>query len=342
MKAKRRQGFTLIELLVVIAIIAILIALLLPAVQQAREAARRTQCKNNLKQIGIALHNYHDTHKQFPPGVINSGDSGATGANRPYSCALNHTGWTMLLPMLDQAPLYNQWDPNEPSSMAAENGIPLCGTGDYQKNQNILGKVMLPALLCPSDNAADPLIYSHGQSHYNRPSPGVGISNYVFCSGLHGGGYTQWSRYGRSTTTTLDGRTIRYRGAFGGNKSAGIRDMRDGSSNVLMVAESQNQHLSNAYTPNAFWYSRTAIFGRAIANNATNHSRYCINCDSQWVSWGGANRVYPYAWVFSSQHEGGIQGVMGDGSVRFISENIDGSTWQIINAIDSGEVTGDF
>ena len=96
------RGFTLIELLVVIAIIAILIALLLPAVQQAREAARRTQCRNNLKQIGLALHNYHDTFRLFPPGVIRDGQNNSEA-----------WGWTVfILPFLEQANLYNQLDPD--------------------------------------------------------------------------------------------------------------------------------------------------------------------------------------------------------------------------------------
>src|SRR6187401_1277341 len=101
---KTRRAFTLIELLVVIAIIAILIALLLPAVQQAREAARRTQCKNNMKQIGLALHNYHDTYLRFPSAFgIQSLNGG--GAER-----WGHSQWVALLPYYDQAPLYSQWN----------------------------------------------------------------------------------------------------------------------------------------------------------------------------------------------------------------------------------------
>src|SRR6516225_9974587 len=101
-----RHGFTLIELLVVIAIIAVLVAILLPAVQQAREAARRTQCRNHLKQLGIALHNYHGTCNVFPPGYV----SGAI-----YPATANGWGWcAQLLPQLDQAPLYNSLDFSAP------------------------------------------------------------------------------------------------------------------------------------------------------------------------------------------------------------------------------------
>ena len=111
MKA-RRLGFTLIELLVVIAIIAILIALLLPAVQQAREAARRTQCRNNLKQMGLALANYHDTFSVHPPAMINSGRLDSFPFYSNGNKVLNTTGSVMLLPYMDQANLYNQYDFN--------------------------------------------------------------------------------------------------------------------------------------------------------------------------------------------------------------------------------------
>ncbi len=150
---KFRRAFTLIELLVVIAIIAILIALLLPAVQQAREAARRSTCKNNLKQIGLALHNYHETHRVFPPGMIN-----------------DH-GWlstTFILPFMDQGPLYNKLSPNGPMNLS---------------NATVLADVrtILPAYLCPS--SADP----NPSQNSNLPVNGIaiGLSNYL---GFNGNG----------------------------------------------------------------------------------------------------------------------------------------------------------
>ena len=135
--SKSRRGFTLIELLVVIAIIAILVALLLPAVQQAREAARRSQCKNNLKQIGLAMHNYHDVHNTLPPGII-----GVDRTNGPHNInGSNSFGWgTMILPMLDQVNLYKELNTKLPLLDSA-NSLPI------QK--------VLSVYRCPSDTAAD-------------------------------------------------------------------------------------------------------------------------------------------------------------------------------------------
>ena len=124
MKTGRMLGFTLIELLVVIAIIAILVALLLPAVQQAREAARRAACKSNMRQIGLALHNYHQTFGRFCPGIINSGAANSrTTTAMKYNYNVNTTGWMLLLPYLDQTTLYNQWDPNFASSSVNVNSL---------------------------------------------------------------------------------------------------------------------------------------------------------------------------------------------------------------------------
>ncbi len=132
-----RQGFTLIELLVMIAIIAVLIALLLPAVQQAREAARRTQCKNNLKQIGLALHSYHDTHERFPPGWMASTD----GVGPDVPGGLNGFGWgALILPQLGEAPLYSRLQFER--SIMDQSG----GAG----NRSLLNK-SIPLLQCPSD-----------------------------------------------------------------------------------------------------------------------------------------------------------------------------------------------
>lgn len=146
-----KRGFTLIELLVVIAIIAILIALLLPAVQQAREAARRSTCKNNLKQIGLALHNYHETHRIFPPGFL-----------------MDH-GWlstTYMLPFMDQAPLYNKLSPNGPMDVT---------------NATVLADIrtILPAYLCPS--SADPNPSQNADIPVNGVA--IGLSNYLGING---------------------------------------------------------------------------------------------------------------------------------------------------------------
>ncbi|MEZ6125170.1 MAG: DUF1559 domain-containing protein [Planctomycetaceae bacterium] len=149
---KNRKAFTLIELLVVIAIIAILIALLLPAVQQAREAARRTQCKNNLKQLGLAMHNYHDVYQTFPPGFVNTQKCAvAVSSDRWGTC-------TFLLPYIDQAPLYNTLNPDGGCNMPAANAA--IGGGTPLQDP-------YPAFICPSDTGANVNAYYKGYSKSN-------------------------------------------------------------------------------------------------------------------------------------------------------------------------------
>ena len=149
----RKRGFTLIELLVVIAIIAILIALLLPAVQQAREAARRSQCRNNLKQLGLALMNYHESYNVFPPSYINGGEVRSYGY-LPYGQIKNHTGYLLLLPYIDQQPMYNAIDFRFATGQADWRS-----RGGGQRQLQIEGK-KLEVLRCPSDaNFDDPHSY---------------------------------------------------------------------------------------------------------------------------------------------------------------------------------------
>ena len=196
---RQRRAFTLIELLVVIAIIAILISLLLPAVQQAREAARRTQCKNNLKQLGLALHNYHDSHIGFAPGWIDQNQS--TAAN---------WGWSVyLMPGMEQGNMYQQLQVGTlhlSDALASVTHLRLMTTP-------------LPGFRCPSDtapgvNIRNPLLSSGGISQ------AVASSNYV---AANGGG--DW---------TYDGNLA---GSFGRNSHVKIRDFTDGTSNTIMVGE---------------------------------------------------------------------------------------------------------
>lgn len=152
LQLRKKSGFTLIELLVVIAIIAILIALLLPAVQQAREAARRTQCKNNLKQLGLAMHNYHDTHGVFPPGQITQNACATASNNRRWGSA------TFILPFIDQAPLYN--------TLNVDGGCNMPGEGTLFNGVALLQQP-LPAFVCPSDTGAAVNVFMRNYSKSN-------------------------------------------------------------------------------------------------------------------------------------------------------------------------------
>jgi prepilin-type N-terminal cleavage/methylation domain-containing protein len=244
----RRKAFTLIELLVVIAIIAVLIALLLPAVQQAREAARRTQCKNNLKQLGLALHNYHDTANTFPPGWIGKSSGNYSGF-----------GWnSMLLPYVDQGPLYN---------ILSQGGIPNMLTG-LAANTTTTVKTTdstLGALRCPSDPGPPTgTVTTGGTVQFGR-------SNYPAVCGfdpLQTGISTNWAStaaqvppatsFQKMSTYWVDQVVNQWGGCFGENTRKGIRDMTDGASNSFVIGERYTPQESSGSVPNTltgdcFW-----------------------------------------------------------------------------------------
>ena len=309
MRSRSNRGFTLIELLVVIAIIAILIALLLPAVQQAREAARRTQCKNHLKQWGLALHNYHDVAGQFPPSCINPG-SNRSDEFVPAGMVRNTTGYLLLLPYMDQAPLYSQIDFSLPTGEADWKGVGGGGT------QDVLDGVVIPIQYCPSDPIYDSPHTKTGSAAYEAKE--FTRVNYGF---VH-----ETSEYGDGAGRLWSANTSSLRSAFGINRSARIADIKDGTSNTMLLIETPQQKDSTSFGPFLQAFTHThfiCTYNRGI------NERY-------------KDKPYPYAWGAGSKHTGGCQTLLGDGSVRFLSENIDRSLLRALESIRGGEVLGEF
>ncbi|WP_417394435.1 DUF1559 domain-containing protein [Gimesia chilikensis] len=290
-----RRGFTLIELLVVIAIIAILIALLLPAVQQAREAARRSQCKNNLKQIGLALHNYHETHGLFPSGWI--GVQPGVGPNVEYGSGW---GWgTMILPYLDQSPLYNQINFN-------------LAINDPAQTPGIID-VSLSVYRCPSDPSSQTFELEE------EGSPGTLLAT------LATGNYV--GVFGDEELDSCDsvpaGSTCKSTGVFYQNSNTRFRDITDGTSQTVFVGERKtNADLGWHSTWVGVVPEGEETFARPLG--ATDHP---------------PNDPAAHFDDFSSHHTGGAQFLFGDGRVRFISENIDEGVYRSLSSIRGGEIT---
>ncbi len=291
MNIRKLQGFTLVELLVVIAIIGVLVALLLPAVQAAREAARRTSCNNNLKNIGIALHDYHDTKKVFPPGwIIHKNASGKDISKHPG------WGWTVqLLPFVEEESLFNSLRVNEQDLKQA--------IADPATRK--LTTTILPIYRCPSDTIEQYLrkpdrtyIHTGWPTDYEP-----GASNYMGSSGI----------YDPSGST----RFLKMDGMFTGNRSFTMRDAEDGATNTFFVGERDLRCKAGAW-PGArnppgpdTWGS---YFVRARVTIKLNDP---ICCNAK-----GQTRANNCTEGFSSKHKGGANFLFVDGSVRFIDENI--------------------
>ncbi|WP_013626520.1 DUF1559 domain-containing protein [Rubinisphaera brasiliensis] len=316
-----RRGFTLIELLVVIAIIAILVALLLPAVQQAREAARRSSCKNNLKQLGLALHNYHDTHSTFPPGLIYGTDS------NNYYWNFTGVGWgAMILPFIEQPALYDGINFN-----VAQPGFD--GVNLDVRNTPIA------TFRCPSDPG-------------KQPSANWGPTSYVICSGSN----YQAAAWGGGSSFQNNGTSVLF-----ANSKTRFSDITDGTSNTMVISECL---IGKAYendqsygSPDILTCAKNAYYGGSLsATNARGGSWFTMYNDrgptfgyttlfppngleeSNACSWSLSN----YNADAQSQHDGGVQVLLADGSIRFVSENIHLPTWQNLGDKDDGEVLGEF
>lgn len=330
-----KKGFTLIELLVVIAIIAILIALLLPAVQQAREAARRSQCKNNLKQIGLALHNYHETGGTLPPGLINTTWAGSA---TPLPAASNQFAWSlMILPFLDQAPLYKKFVTTSPLATTAANAT--------------LAQEILTAYRCPSDTGEEQAEQIAGVL--------MGTSNYP---GNFGVGNPQ-----DATTPAINPAANMARvcqGIFGQNTKVRIRDIKDGTSNVFVVGERRMGRTCNPVdgtglqskngTPDitvgiisacTFWAGTAADNAFVtIVGTTSLGTPQPDNIPGAVIKIKLPNTLHQddTSIGFNSYHTGGAHFLLGDGTVRFITENVNENTFMNLSRRSDGNTLGGF
>lgn len=315
------KGFTLVELLVVIAIIGILIALLLPAVQAAREAARRTQCTNNLKQLALAMQNYHDVYTRFPARQAGSGDQNSSSSNTHRG---RLSGWVAVAPYIEQQSLYDQINanPHQP---------PWNNTSWYNTE--------IPALNCPSDPA-------------NTPPTGTARGTVTYC--MNGGDSPIDSFNAPPTSTSV-------RGVFHVFQWSTMAEISDGTSNTAVISErlrpraqnslgnivglslgtnpltcraaydaSQKRYITGSFTtdtaPGFRWADGAAWFA-GFTTILPPNSASCANAASHWERG---------IFTPSSRHPGGVNVAFADGSVRFVTETVDtgnlGATFPAVTA----------
>ncbi|WP_339746885.1 DUF1559 domain-containing protein [uncultured Rubinisphaera sp.] len=309
---KSVRGFTLIELLVVIAIIAILVALLLPAVQQAREAARRSACKNNLKQLGLALHNYHDTHQMFP---INW----TVNHNHNENTQEGFSWMAYILPFVEQSALYDTINFDVDLANAANSAA---------------AQVAISTYLCPSDP-----LNQKGRltGRANAPSSGTayGVNNYKAVAGSnwawgdHTGVVCVTCRRNPNSNNGLDagnGFIARRTGYHAASPPTLMKDVTDGTSNTLAIGEALPGACNHTW-----WWNSNAVTGSTGVplNYYYPPGKYTIG---DW----------PRNYNFASEHKGGGQFALVDGSVKFVSENIDTAIYRGLGTISGSESTGEF
>ncbi|HZW32922.1 MAG TPA: DUF1559 domain-containing protein [Isosphaeraceae bacterium] len=371
MNTARRQvrpGFTLIELLVVIAIIAVLIALLLPAVQSAREAARRAQCTNNLKQLGLAVHNYHSTYNAFPAEDMWMGATMSSPGNGSWGW---NASWPVcLLPNLEQQPIYNAYNAD--------------WTPDYVVNQTTVAFNALAVLLCPSDNQKARPNYPWAPMNYcgNHGGPGV-IRNFAgtivpffTCSTTNQIPINGWAvgtcwwgadsnlgffglegiTDGSSNTALFSERLLGAAAAdnlqpTAGNSSNARRGIyiltslpityNSGNMQAALQGMQMCQGMAGTTPSNTGWlqgFSWTLGFPWHIVVNRYTHYNTpnkltCLNPNDPGGLWGGTSGLV----TVSSNHPGGVNVCFADGSVRFVKDSVSAQSWWAIGTRNGGE-----
>lgn len=313
--SSRRRGFTLIELLVVIAIIAVLIALLLPAVQQAREAARRSQCKNNLKQLGLAIHNYHDVFLCFPIADVN-------GTSNPVSAHAR------LLPYMDQTPVFNLIDFNVPYDHA---------------NNNVPRMLELPVFRCPSDPDSLPASIGGRNNFYWNAGNGV----VMYASGAAGQPTPNGILYHNVKVRFSDITDGTSNSAAMSEKMTG-----DGSNGISTPATDTYRPGTYPNTAdeamqqcNATDTTNLAMQGYSNVGGPWLQQYHSTNQYNHVLPPNGRSCMFPpgrIATTVNSKHTGGVHLMLCDGSVRFISNSIHLGSWRALGSINGGEVLGEF
>lgn len=325
------SGFTLVELLVVIAIIGILVGLLLPAVQAAREAARRMSCQNNMKQLGLALHNFESAYKKLPPGYLgptrNNPDpfiAIGSGGNQQY-----YSVFVYLLPFMEQNSLYNQF----PKDLVRADRLQKTGEDLRWFSTSaalyagatdpwILAQYKLPGLVCPSDSKTPTAVWT--RTHVRgTTATGTGITAERFIGTVAGG----WpvSNLGRTTYAACHGRPDisggQLQGMFRNRSTTAFSGVTDGLSNTLAFGETRGG-FSTATPPEPATYLWISSLPLPSSNS--------------WLL--GEDNWYE----FSSNHTGIANFALGDGSVRSVTTNLDGEVWLRANGISDGLVVEEF
>jgi prepilin-type N-terminal cleavage/methylation domain-containing protein/prepilin-type processing-associated H-X9-DG protein len=336
MQTRERRGFTLIELLVVIAIIAVLIALLLPAVQSAREAARRASCVNNLKQIGLGIHNYHSQYEVFPPGGITLG----------YCCTAPSlmTWLTAILPQMDNAPLFNSYNFSLPNDAYVNPANPEVGGAPVMENQT-LRVAFVATYICPSDQNTD---------HTDRPASGNGSSlqyapgSYKAVGGMDdgvspAGAYFWWDDAGGSNFSGWG--KLPFRGVLHSCappsppfNTQGLGPERfatvlDGTSNTMLASE---YHTKTNNNRRVFWsYTYTSF---TIGTLVPQSRQLIPDFNACAAAPGVAGSDVCKRSTGASLHPGGANCLMADGSVKFVKNTTSMKIWMALATIQNGEI----
>ncbi len=334
LNSRARAAFTLIELLVVIGIIGFLIAVLLPAVQAAREAARRMACGNNLRQIGLALQDYHLSMCCFPPSSLNPGwtlSVNAASDPKKNSNTMNESGYVLLLPYLEQSPLASQYKSSYAACAYILGGPPLAGGNPtVSGNDKVMG-TLLPVFLCPSDNG-DPLLPAGTDTAGGGASYGISVTSsvqgaktcYDFCTSP--GDELNYPNYWAAMPTSV-------KPLFGNNSHSNFNAIKDGTSSTVAICE----------TTLSVWNGTASAWGyRALLMTGVNLSygggiNYWFYPGKPYVpgkrsGWGTAGSLHP----------GGCQAIFADGSVHFVAEVTNKEIVRRLGTIAEGSVTGDF